>query len=80
MSVMSVSAAVRAQVLAPSFNEVVPHAHQVKDLFRILKEARCTIRGNVKLPLLECHKNTCNFCSVDGVSRTMTIGFYVQLQ
>eukprot|EP00983_Pelagomonas_calceolata_P068209 1149813-Pelagomonas_calceolata.AAC.2 len=36
---------------------VVPHAHRIKGLFRNLEEAGCIIRGNVNLPLLECHKN-----------------------
>eukprot|EP00983_Pelagomonas_calceolata_P010036 325842-Pelagomonas_calceolata.AAC.1 len=60
--------------------EVVPRAHWIKGLFRNLEEAGCTVRGNVNLPLLECYKDTCKFCSVDDVIRSMTIGFYVQLQ
>eukprot|EP00983_Pelagomonas_calceolata_P030056 941619-Pelagomonas_calceolata.AAC.1 len=43
-------------------------------------KAGCTIRGNVSMPLLECHKDTCKFCSVDGVYRSTAIGLYVQLQ
>eukprot|EP00983_Pelagomonas_calceolata_P077428 1153855-Pelagomonas_calceolata.AAC.2 len=32
------------------------------------------------LLLLECHKNTHKFCSGNGISKPMAIGFDVQLQ
>ena len=56
---------------------MIPHARWIKGWIRKLKEAGCTISGNFGLLLLECHKDTHEFCSGDGISRPMANGFYV---
>eukprot|EP00983_Pelagomonas_calceolata_P072310 1151666-Pelagomonas_calceolata.AAC.1 len=56
------------------FVHVGPHAHWVKGLFRNLGEAGCTTRGYVSVPLLECYKHACLFCSIHSVCKCMSIG------
>eukprot|EP00983_Pelagomonas_calceolata_P033442 1047283-Pelagomonas_calceolata.AAC.1 len=61
-------------------NRVIPRANRIESLLRNLGKAGCTIRSNMGLLLLECHKNTHKFCSGDGISRPVAVGFDVQLQ
>eukprot|EP00983_Pelagomonas_calceolata_P017543 549622-Pelagomonas_calceolata.AAC.1 len=81
MSMVSEKAVVRAQASAPSL--LMMPEWEIwgrQDALSVMGVDLYLYGGNVSLPLLECHKNTHNFCSGDGISRPMAIGFDVQLQ